>query len=83
MLRPMVTILVFFAAWWVVARFAGIPPYMLPNPRSVAQALVAQRGILFWNTLTTLGEILLGLIFGTLLGAVSALGIVVSPALQR
>jgi putative hydroxymethylpyrimidine transport system permease protein len=81
--RPVVTILVFLAAWWVVAQFAGVPSFMLPNPQSVAVALWTQRDLLFWNTLTTLAEILLGLFFGTLLGAVSALGIVFSPVLQR
>lgn len=81
--RPIVTILVFLGAWWVVAQFTDVPSFMLPNPQSVAVALWTQRGLLFWNTLTTLAEILLGLFFGTLLGAVSALGIVFSPVLQR
>jgi putative hydroxymethylpyrimidine transport system permease protein len=81
--RPLVTIFVFMAAWWGVTNFTGLPPYMLPDPVSVAEALYAQSGLLFWNTLTTLGEVLLGLLFGTILGAVSALGIVFSPVLQR
>ncbi len=83
MTRPVTTILVFLAAWWAVTHFANIPSFMLPNPQAVAQALWTQRGLLFWNTLTTLAEILLGLAFGTALGAVAALAIVFSPALQR
>ena len=42
-----------------------------------------QRDLLFWNTLTTLSEILLGLLFGTLFGGLSAIAIVASPLLQR
>ena len=42
-----------------------------------------QRDLLFWNTLTTLSEILLGLVFGTLFGGLSAIAIVASPLLQR
>ena len=81
--RPLVSICVFLAAWWAITSFTGIPGFMLPPPQSVAIALWAQRGTLFYNSLTTLSEILLGLLFGTLLGAVSAVAIVASPALQR
>jgi putative hydroxymethylpyrimidine transport system permease protein len=66
-----------------VVRFGSVPVFMLPDPFSVAGALWAQRDLLFWNTLTTLTEILLGLFFGTLLGALAALGIVFSAVLQR
>jgi putative hydroxymethylpyrimidine transport system permease protein len=82
-LRPVITVLVFLAAWWAVTRFTAVPDFMLPGPQSVAAALWAQRDMLFWNTGTTLAEILLGLLFGTLLGAGSALAIVFSPLLQR
>jgi len=81
--RPVVTIIVFIGAWWALTAFTAIPPYMLPSPQSVAAALVAQSGPLFSNTLVTFAEILMGLAFGTLLGAITALGIVFSPLLQR
>ncbi len=83
LLRPIITMLVFLAAWWAVTQFTGIPSFMLPNPQSVGAALWTQRDPLFWNTLTTLAEILLGLFFGTLLGAASAFAIVASATLQR
>jgi putative hydroxymethylpyrimidine transport system permease protein len=82
-LRPVITLLVFLALWWAVTRFTDVPQFMLPDPVSVAGALWAQRDMLAANTWTTLAEILLGLLFGTLLGAVSALGIVFSATLQR
>jgi putative hydroxymethylpyrimidine transport system permease protein len=82
-LRPLVTIAVFIAAWWAVTAFTAVPAYMLPGPGAVAAALWAQRVMLFWNALTTLTEILLGLLFGTLLGAGSAIAIVFAPPLQR
>jgi putative hydroxymethylpyrimidine transport system permease protein len=56
---------------------------MLPTPLSVAQALVSQRDYLFQNTLVTLAEILLGLVFGTILGGLAALAMAVLPPLQR
>jgi putative hydroxymethylpyrimidine transport system permease protein len=83
LVRPFVTFFGLLAVWWAVTRFTAIPAFMLPAPGDVAQALWDQRDLLFWNTLTTLAEILLGLLFGTLLGAASALAIVASPLLQR
>jgi putative hydroxymethylpyrimidine transport system permease protein len=56
---------------------------MLPTPQSVAQALVSQRDYLFQNTLVTLAEILLGLFFGTILGACAALVMSLVPPLRR
>ena len=82
-LRPLITLAVFIAAWWAITTFTSIPPFMLPTPPSVAVALWTQRDLLFWNSLTTLTEILLGLLFGTLLGAAAALAIAASSTLQR
>ncbi len=82
-LRPVVTFAGFLATWWAVSQFAGVPDFMLPSPQSVAASLASQDGYLWDNTLTTLTEILLGLLFGAVLGAGSALAIVFSPALQR
>jgi putative hydroxymethylpyrimidine transport system permease protein len=69
--------------WAAISAFAGIPSYMLPSPLAVAVALWGQSGYLLGNALVTLAEILLGLLFGTLLGSIAALGVASSPALQR
>ncbi|WP_298225447.1 ABC transporter permease [Acidocella sp.] len=82
-LRPVITLLGLLVLWWIVARFAGIPNFMLPGPAEVARALTAQSGFLFQNMLATLTEIVLGLIFGTLFGAALALAMVFSRGLQR
>ena len=70
-------------AWWCITRFTSVPAFMLPDPASVARAMVAQAPLLFWSTLTTLAEILLGLIIGTVLGGALALAMVFSRVLQR
>ena len=82
-LRPLVTLLGLLAGWWAVARFAGIPDFLLPGPGEVAQVLAAQRGFLFQNALVTLVEIMLGLGLGTLFGGLLALAMVFSRGLQR
>lgn len=83
MIRPFITLAVFVGVWWVVTALTAIPPFMLPGPGAVAQALWAQAPYLAVNAGVTLGEILLGLLAGTLLGGAAALGIAASPALQR
>src|ERR1700739_4966510 len=83
LLRPLITFLGFLAVWWALTRSTGLPAFMLPAPADVAQAPWQQRNLLFWNTLTTLTAILLGLLFGTVFGRLSAIAIVASPLLQR
>ena len=81
--RPIVTLLVLLAAWWLATWISGVPSYLLPTPRSVAVALWTQRDLLMWSTVTTLTETVLGLLVGTVLGSFCALAIVFSPLMQR
>lgn len=83
MIRPVITIAVFIAVWWAITAFTAIPPFMLPSPGAVAAALGERAAYLAGNAAVTLGEILLGLLAGTVLGGVAALGIAASPMLQR
>jgi putative hydroxymethylpyrimidine transport system permease protein len=69
--------------WWAGAVIFNVPSYMLPTPPVVAKALWEGRSYLFENTLITAWEIVLGLFFGLLFGALLALTMVFSPALQR
>ncbi|WP_297488193.1 ABC transporter permease [Acidocella sp.] len=82
-MRPFVTLAGFIVLWWAITAFSSVPPFMLPSPVAVARVFVAQAPYLAVNAGVTLGEILLGLLAGTLLGGLAALGIAASPALQR
>ena len=81
--RPLVTLLVLLAVWWIGVRVSGVPSFLLPDPLSVGVALWQQRTLLMWSTLVTLIETTLGLLIGTALGTVCALAMVFSPILQR
>ena len=81
--RPVMTLVVLLAVWAVVSKTSGIQTFLLPTPKSVIIALWEQRGMLASSTVTTLTETALGLLLGTILGAVSALAIVYSPFMQR
>ncbi len=69
--------------WQVIVLLTGVPPFILPGPLSVAQAALTHRGPLFDHAMTTLFEIIAGLILGTLLGASSALFMIAFAPLKR
>jgi putative hydroxymethylpyrimidine transport system permease protein len=83
LMRPAITIAGLTALWWLATGITGLPAYMLPNPPTVAVAFWDQRGLLLGASAITLTEIVLGLLVGTVLGAIAALVMVFSPVLQR
>ena len=68
---------------WQLVTLSGIPAFLLPSPSATAGALWLNRAYLGWHSLITASEILSGLALGTLLGIALALGMILSPALQR
>ena len=69
--------------WQVVVWLTGVPRYILPGPFRVVRAAVVHWDSLFFHGLTTLAEILCGLLVGTALGTISALGMIASRTLKR
>ncbi len=72
-LRPLVIFAVLIGAWQVLVWLTGAAPYILPGPGRVALAAIERAPLLLEHAAVTVAEILLGLLFGTLLGATSAL----------
>jgi NitT/TauT family transport system permease protein len=64
----LVSLAVALLVWWIIAHFAGLPYFILPAPEQVAvrfwRALLD--GSLLVHTFTTLSEVLLGLLAGTI-----------------
>lgn len=69
--------------WQAIVLLTGAPPYILPGPLSVAKATLTHWGSLFDHAMTTLFEIIAGLLLGTLLGASSALSMIAFISLKR
>lgn len=82
-LRPAVTLAGLVAVWAALARWGGVPPYMLPSPAAVARALWTQRAQLAPAGLTTLEETLLGLVLGIGAGSALAIGMALWAPLRR
>ncbi len=59
--------------WQAIVTIGGLPAYILPPPTRVFAALIDRAGFLASHALLTLSEILLGMLFGVLLGSLSAL----------
>ena len=81
----LVSVLIAIGLWWLVARTAHLPAFILPSPMQVwlRFLMAASDGSLFFNTAVTLLEITLGLLCGA--GMATILGYLVakSRALER
>ncbi|MCK0196402.1 ABC transporter permease [Ancylobacter sp. 6x-1] len=82
-LRPLLVTLVLLGLWEAAVRLIGIPAYILPGPLRIGRALVDNRAILAANAAITLGEMVLGLLCGALLGIACALMMAFSPLALR
>ena len=57
-----------------------LPPFILPGPMRVAEALWLNRAVIAENAVVTIGEVLVGLALGAALGAATAVQLAASPA---
>ncbi len=79
LVRALGPTLLILAAWEVAVRLFALPPFILPGPLRVAEALAENVGLIAYHTLVTLTEIVLGLVLGSLLGAATALWLIAAP----
>jgi NitT/TauT family transport system permease protein len=81
----LVSLLAGLLAWYLVARFSGLPAFVLPSPLEVWQRFLLSLtdGELAQNTAITLIEILLGLLWGTIFAVILGYLIAKSRALEQ
>ncbi len=72
-LRGLIVLVGLVALWQAVVALTDMPPFILPWPVHVAQALLGDAGLLIDHALVTLAEIGLGLAFGAGFGMITAL----------
>lgn len=77
------TLAVLLAVWQGAVWLFRPPAYILASPRAVVVALLDNTGYLAGNALVTLGEIALGLLFGSLFAVAVAVAMSVLPRLER
>jgi len=81
-LSPVGSALFGLALWQAVVLVAAPPSYILPGPWDVAETLWTARAQIGHHSVYTVGQILLGLVLGAGLGALSAIGLAASPLAQ-
>ena len=65
--------------WHLLVVLPDLPPFILPGPMRVATALFGNIELISQHALVTIAEVLLGLGLGSLLGAMTAIGLAISP----
>jgi len=72
-------------AWWTVARYSGLPSFILPSPGQVWTRFLRtlSDGSLFFHAGVTLFEILTGLFIGALMATILGYFVAKSRALER
>lgn len=82
-LRFCVGLMLFLLCWEGIVRVFELPNFMLPSPVRVVDAFARQPSFLLYHASLTLGETLLGFVFGVLAGAAVALLLWASPLARR
>ena len=70
------------AGWHALVVLADLPRFILPGPFLVAETLWKQRLLIGEHALITISEVLMGLILGSSLGALTAIGLAYSSLAQ-
>jgi len=83
LLLPLVVIVGLVNVWDLAIRVFAVPPYVVPTPASVGQALVKERARLLDNAIPTIVESLGGFALGNLVAIAAALAFVHSKVLER
>src|SRR5690625_4206238 len=78
--HPLMAVLFAIGAWQVLVWLTAVPPFILPGPIRVAEALWLNRVTIAENAVVTIGEVLAGLAIGTVLGALTAIQLASSSA---
>ena len=82
-LGPTVTLLALVALWEALARWSGVPSWLLPAPSAIGEAMVDWRSELTVHTFVTLYEVLVGFALSIAVSIPLAVAVVYSPFLQN
>jgi putative hydroxymethylpyrimidine transport system permease protein len=83
LIRTTITLIGLLLLWQGIVWVFDLPPYILPAPDRVVVAFVDNAALLFGEAAVTVAEMLLGLLFGSLLGTTAAISLLLSPVARR
>jgi NitT/TauT family transport system permease protein len=82
-LGPTVTLLALIGLWEVLARWSGVPSWLLPAPSAIGDAMIDWRAELASHFMVTLYEVLVGFALSIVVSIPLAVAVVYSPFLQN
>jgi NitT/TauT family transport system permease protein len=82
-LGPTITLLALIGLWEVLARWSGIPSWLLPAPSAIGDSMIDWRAELAWHSMVTLYEVLVGFALSIAVSIPLAIAVVYSPFLQN
>lgn len=82
-MRVLAVAVLLIGLWQVLVSVTNVPTFILPGPLSVMRATYENAPLLGLHALYTAAEILLGLLFGALLGIFCAVGMSMSEFVTR
>jgi len=71
------------AIWQAIIWITGVPKFILPSPLQVAEAAINSRVLIAEHAIVTITEVVIGLLIGAVLGAITAIQLASSQTLQR
>jgi len=71
------------AGWQALVWLTAVPAFILPGPGRVAATLAGQAPLILHHAAVTMAEVLTGIALGTLLGGLTALGLMMSRTAMR
>ncbi|MBK3745679.1 ABC transporter permease [Paraburkholderia aspalathi] len=82
-LDPLLSATVALVAWQASVWIADIPRFILPGPLDVLTAFITNRNLIGVNALATISEVLGGLLLGSTIGMIAAIGLMMSSLARR
>jgi NitT/TauT family transport system permease protein len=82
-LGPTVTLLALIGLWEVLARWSGVPSWLLPAPSAIGDAMIDWRAELASHFMVKLYEVLVGFALSIVVSIPLAVAVVYSPFLQN
>ncbi len=81
----LISIMAGLLAWWLVARYGGLPHFILPGPHDVWLSFVKtlKNGTLLYHTAITLTEVVLGMLVGVTFATVVGYMLAKSRTLEK
>ena len=81
--KMLFSILLFILIWWAIQYLTKTPEFILPSPYNVFASIIINKGILFFHSLITFFEIIVGFILGIILGIYTGILFIISKTTRR